>query len=527
MHYRAYPINSDSLNNDYILSLHEDKSDFFWLGTWGGGINKFDRKNKTFTRYTIGDGLAQNEVYGILEDDDGNLWISTNNGLSKFNPKTERFRNYNVHDGLQSNEFNGGSYFKSGRGELFFGGIRGFNAFFPENIKDNPHIPPVVVTSFLKYNKETKLDKPIYDIDELTLSYRDYIFSFEFAALDYTNPIKNLYAHKMEGLDEDWIYTDSEKRFATYTTLPPGKYVFRVKGSNNDGVWNEEGASIRIIITPPFWKTWWFRIITALVFIALVFGLYQRRLRTVQMKTELQAAHDAQMSIMPQSDPQIDGFDISGVCIPANEVGGDFFDYIWLNDDSSKFMIVIGDVSGKAMTAAMTAVMASGIVNSEARKTCSVKEIMTRVNYPLYRKTEKQMFITLCLAMFDARQKKLIFSNAGLIEPLLKSDDSVKFLKALGSKHPLGMIKNNIYKENEVALKSGDILILLTDGILEAQNRGKELYGDERFINLVEKMDTSALSAKKIKQQIITDVQQFSGKAPQHDDMAVVVVKID
>ena len=186
----------------------------------------------------------------------------------------------------------------------------------------------------------------------LRLSYEDYVFSFEFAALDYTAPEKNQYAYKMEGLDEDWVYRDAKKRFATYTTLAPGRYVFRVRGSNDDGVWNEEGTSLTIIITPPFWKTWWFILLCTLILSAVAFLAYQRRLRTVRMKTELQAAHDAQMSIMPQADPDIPGFDISGECIPTSEVGGDFFDYIWLDKAKTKFAIAVGDVSGKAMAAA-------------------------------------------------------------------------------------------------------------------------------------------------------------------------------
>jgi ligand-binding sensor domain-containing protein/serine phosphatase RsbU (regulator of sigma subunit) len=524
--YRADPASPDSLNNDYILSLREDKAGIFWLGTWGGGVNRFDREKETFIHFTVSDGLAQNEVYGILEDNTGIFWISTNNGLSKFDPETGHFKNYSVYDGLQSNEFNGGSYFKSNSGELFFGGIRGLNAFYPENIKDNLYIPPIVITSFLKSNEEVILDRPVYEIEKLVLSYKDDVFSFEFAALDYTNPLKNRYAHKMVGLDEDWVYTDAKKRYATYTTLAPGKYVFKVKGSNNDGVWNEEGASIEIIITPPIWTTTWFRILSAMVVLGLAFLLYRRRLKTVQMRTELQAAHNAQMSIMPQADPGIDGFDISGICIPANEVGGDFFDYIWINEEKTKFLLVIGDVSGKAMTAAMTAVMASGIINAEVDKTNSVQEIMNSINGPLHRKTEKQMFVTLCLALLDTEKKEFVFSNAGLIEPVHKSGDSLTYLSATGSRHPIGMLKENIYQEKKVALNSGDVLVLLTDGIVEAQNRTKELYGDARLLNLIREMDSSSFSAREIKERIIQDVRAFSGKALQYDDMAVVVVKV-
>lgn len=525
--YRVDPNDPGSLSNDFIFSIHEDRAGVLWIGTWGGGLNKFDRERGAFTYYSKDDGLSSNSIYGTLEDDEGNLWISTNNGLSRFNPRTEVFKNYNAEDGLQSNEFNGGSYHKSRSGEMFFGGINGFNAFYPENIRDNPHIPPVVITSFQKLNVEADLDRPISETKELQLSYKDYVFSFEFAALDYTVPGKNMYAYKMEGLDEGWIYTDSEKRFASYTTLAPGKYIFRVKGSNNDGVWNEEGTSIEITITPPFWKTWWFRTLSVLFILGLALALYEWRLKNVRMKTELQAAHHAQMSIMPQVDPEIEGFDISGVCIPANEVGGDFYDYIWLNEEKTKFGIAVGDVSGKAMKAAMIAVMSSGMIYSSVDEKRSPREIMTMLNRPMYLKTEDKMFTALCFASIDLNTKEFIYSNAGFNNPLLKSGDSVAYIDGSGHQYPLGIVMDTIYDETVVRLKPDDVLILFSDGIPEARNGAMDFYEYDTLIDLLEKINTSTMSAGEIKERIIEDVQGFTSGAPQNDDMTVIVIKSD
>jgi serine phosphatase RsbU (regulator of sigma subunit) len=343
--------------------------------------------------------------------------------------------------------------------------------------------------------------------------------------LNFINPEKNQYMYQMSGFDKDWIYAGT-RRFVSYTNLDAGNYIFNIKGSNNDGLWNDRGRSLKIIITPPFWATWWFRTLSLLGIVGLILTWYQRRLKNVRMKTELQAAHDAQMAIMPQSDPQIIGFDISGVCIPANEVGGDFFDYIWADEAKSKFMVVIGDVSDKAMKAAMTAVMTSGIINSEARKGYSVEDIMTNVNRPLYVKTERDMFTALCLNSFDIKKKELTFVNAGLIRPILKSDDSIINLEPAGPPYPLGIFSNNIYQESTVSLKSGDIIIFLTDGIPEAQNHAKEFYGEKRLENLVQNVVNPNLSAKEIKKKIIEDVMQFSGTAPQFDDITIVVVNV-
>jgi serine phosphatase RsbU (regulator of sigma subunit) len=427
-----------------------------------------------------------------------------------------------VQDGLQSKEFDAGAYFKSRSGEMFFGGINGFNAFYPENIKDNPYVPPIVITSFSKLNREVKLEG---SPSHLELSYRDYVFSFEFAALDYTAPMKNLYAYKMEGLDKDWVYTDASKRSAKYTTLPAGKYAFKVKGANNDGVWNETGVAIGITITPPFWRTWWFRGLAILSAVIVVLLWYRRRLKTVLMQAELQAAHDAQMSIMPHSDPSVEGFDISGICIPAAEVGGDFFDYFWLNDQKTRFGIAIGDVSGKAMKAAMIAVMSSGMISSKANASFSPREALTGLNRPLFAKTNEQTYTALWLAALDVASKTFTYSNAGFLDPLYKSGGSVRLVESTGARLPLGALQDTVYEEGSLRIMKGDVLVLFTDGVTEARNNAKEFYDYAHLRKLLERLDASMLSAREIKTKIIEDVKRFTGSAQQADDMTVLVVK--
>ena len=527
--FRAYKSNindSSSISNDYIFSIFEDSDGYLWLGTWGGGLNKFDPKSEKFIHYTTKHGLLSNSIYGILEDEKGNFWLSTNYGISKFNKKTETFKNYNERDGLQSNEFNGGSYFKSKNGEMFFGGIKGFNSFFPSQIKDNNYIPPIVITSFQKFNREVKLNKTTSFVKQIELSYKDYVFSFEFASLDFYAPEKNKYAYKMEGLDKNWIQTSSGKRFANYTTLPAGNYIFRVKGSNSDGIWNENGTSIILFISPPFWKTWWFTVLIFVVLAFITYVFYKNRLKNVRLKTELKTAHDAQMSIMPHSDPKIKGLDISSICIPANEVGGDFFDYFWTKENSSKLGIMIGDVSGKAMNAAMTAVMTSGMLITEANNAESLSTILSRVNIPLYSKTTKKMFTAVCLACIDPENKEMIFTNAGLTNPMIKTNGNIKYLKADGPRFPLGMMKDVKYEEKKLKLESGSLIIFMTDGVTEARNHSKEFYSEQRLENLILNLNTHGMSAGEIKRTIIKDISNFSGKHIQHDDMTLIVLKL-
>ncbi|MDM8551021.1 two-component regulator propeller domain-containing protein [Desulfobacterales bacterium HSG2] len=275
---------SDSLSNNHVKSICEDTRGTLWFGTMGG-LNRFDRETGTFLCYQEKDGLSNNVIYGILEDQQGNLWLSTNQGLSKFDPIEKTFRNYDVSDGLQSNEFNTSVCYKGRSGEMFFGGINGFNAFYPDEIKDNSHIPPILLTEFQKFNKRVTPDTPLSEIREMELSYKDYVFSFEFAALDYTASDKNMYAYMLEGFEKDWNYTDAKRRFATYTNLRRGSYLFRVRGSNNDGVWNEKGVSVRITITPPWWETAWFRGFMILLAVGLIFGGYHWRVNAVEARS--------------------------------------------------------------------------------------------------------------------------------------------------------------------------------------------------------------------------------------------------
>jgi signal transduction histidine kinase/serine phosphatase RsbU (regulator of sigma subunit)/streptogramin lyase len=278
-HYFHNPDDPRSLSDNVVRTIYEDQAGTLWIGVDGGGLNKFDRETETFTHYREKDGLINDTIYGILEGDQGQLWLSTNNGLSHFNPQTEIFNSYNVSDGLQSNEFNQGAYYKSESGELFFGGINGFNAFFPDQIKDNPYPPPVVLTSFQIFNQDVMLDKALYEIGDIELSYQDSVVSFEFAALDYTAPAENQYAYKLEGVDKDWVEAGN-RRFATYTHLDGGEYTLRLKGSNNDRVWNEEGTTIRLTVTSPPWQTWWAYALYAIAAGAVVAGY--ARFRTAQ-----------------------------------------------------------------------------------------------------------------------------------------------------------------------------------------------------------------------------------------------------
>ncbi len=286
VHYRHDPGDKHSISNDMVFSIMEDRQGNIWLGT-DDGLNSYDRSTKHFTSYTQKDGLANNVIYGILEDKHGNLWISSNKGIFKFNPVTKVCRNYDVSDGLQDNTFKQNAWYQTAQGEMFFGGINGFNVFHPDSIRDNPFVPPVWITDLQIFNKPVSIgkDSPLHqhitESKEITLSYQQSVFTFAFAALNYTLPEKNQYAFKLEGFDKDWNYV-ATRRTATYTNLNAGDYTFRVKASNNDGIWNEQGTSLIVHILPPWWKALWFRISVGLLILGLSVGFYRLRMRAIK-----------------------------------------------------------------------------------------------------------------------------------------------------------------------------------------------------------------------------------------------------
>ena len=292
--YKHYTDNLSGVSSNIIMTLFIDSSCNIWAGTVGGGLNKYEREKDNFRKFDRRDGLPNDTIMGILEDDHRNIWLSTNFGLSKFDPVNETFKNYDQRDGFQSNEFNQMAYLKLKSGEIAFGGTNGLNIFHPDDIKDNLFVPPVVITNFLISNKavpisekNSVLKRSITLEEEITLSHRDNVFSFEFAALDYNIPAKNQYAYKMEGFDKDWVYPGN-RGFATYTNLDHGEYVFRVRGSNNDGVWNDEGASIKINIDPPFWKTLWFKGLGLLAVAGTAGSIYRSKLEKVKREKKAQ-----------------------------------------------------------------------------------------------------------------------------------------------------------------------------------------------------------------------------------------------
>jgi signal transduction histidine kinase/CheY-like chemotaxis protein/ligand-binding sensor domain-containing protein len=327
------PDGATRLSGKDIISISEDKSGNIWFGTDDGGLNRYnyaarrfyhyfdrpgkktdfrvlftdrsgrvwagqaglylyDEKRDTFKLFTTRGIIGQEFIKGVTEDEKGNLWVSTSNGLARINPGTHEIKEFNTQDGLQGMAFEANAFLRAKDGEMFFGGENGMNAFYPKNITANSFIPPVYLTGFQIFNKEvlpgtngSPLSADISLTSKIVLNYTQTAISFNFAALNYVIAGNNQYAYKLEPIDKDWIAAGSESK-ASYTNLSPGVYFFHVKAANNDGLWNETGASVQIVVTPPFWETWWFRTLAFLTVVLVAYSFYRYKVNSIKRYNE-------------------------------------------------------------------------------------------------------------------------------------------------------------------------------------------------------------------------------------------------
>lgn len=277
------PNDHNAISGDHIVSLLQTDS-ALWIGTRDTGLNRY--ANGEWEHFTRKGGLISNAIYGVLEDESGRIWVSHGKGLSMYDPVTGQFTDYTTVHGLQGNDFNNGAFLRTRDGKLLFGGANGFNIFSPSEIRGNTYVPPIQLTRFTKFNQEFELEAPAHEVMRIDLDYSDYVVGFEFTALDFTDSKKNQYRYMLAGFDREWVSAHGIRQ-ATYTNLDAGDYVFRVQGSNNDGVWNHNGLAIDVKVAPPVWATWWASVIYiafALMTLNIVTRMYRARLHRVEQQ---------------------------------------------------------------------------------------------------------------------------------------------------------------------------------------------------------------------------------------------------
>ena len=550
-HFKNNPGDSTSIIVNNIISVFKDSKGNMWFGTTKG-LSRYFRETNNFKNYDEKDGLANSLVYGIVEDDKGNLWLSTNNGLSKFDPEKEIFKNYYYKDGLQGNEFNQNAFAKDIKtGNLLFGGPNGFNVFNPDSLKDNTYTPPIEFTGYLRYNTGDEEGKPIVengisDRDSISLTYKDNIITLEFSALSYYNNLENQYKYKLEGFNENWIQLGNNHS-VTFTNLSAGEYNLWVIGSNNDGVWNEDGASLLIVISPPWWKTKTAIGFYFLAIFSILFGLRRYEInrreqkaqiresalrikateaekRTLEIENErktkeLEQARQLQLSMLPKELPNLPDLEIAAFMRTATEVGGDYYDFIV--EENGALNVAFGDATGHGLQAGTMVTLMKGLFTSDSTK-LGLQEFMNHCSQVI--KKIKLNRILMSFSYLKIDNKKLQITSAGMPPIYYHHKETNQLDEILVQGMPLGSMRNPLYNVAEKELKSGDTILLLTDGLPEQMNSKEEMFDYTRIKKHLN--DIIEDSPNTIIEKLIEAGDRWMDGRNQDDDITFVLIRV-
>jgi serine phosphatase RsbU (regulator of sigma subunit)/ligand-binding sensor domain-containing protein len=552
------------LSRDTIFSFHESPREpgILWMAT-GKGLTRISLKTGASIDYQGKKSLEDFIFLKILEDDRGNFWLSTTaSGLLKFNPQTGSIKKYDIEDGLQGNEFYQAAC-ESRSGEMFFGGLNGFTAFHPHQVKDNLYLPTVVLTDFQIFNRSIKpgepgrkgqpiLTKSITDTEVIRLSHKDRMFSFEFAALNYSRTERNQYAYKMEGFSDEW-QDIGRRRMVTFTNLSPGTYNFKVKGSNNDGLWNEEGTSVRVIISPPWWRTLWayglYMILLALILVGL--NRMQRarlikkerdqaKIQEAQLRAqaaeaearaieaedrrkthELEEARKLQLSMLPKNLPSPPGFEIRVYMKTAYEVGGDYYDFFETADGT--LTTAVGDATGHGLKAGTLVSIIKGLFLNEAGDfQPKIYTFFEKSNRTIKQMNLGNLFMGLTLVRI--KNNHAVIASAGMPPVYLYSEKNRAVEEIVLKAPPIGAFYDFPYPHQELDLAKGDTLLLFSDGLPELFNPAGEMFGYSRLKQLFAGIGGKT-PGQVIEELVAAGDSWLKGK-PQDDDMTFVVLKV-
>jgi ligand-binding sensor domain-containing protein/serine phosphatase RsbU (regulator of sigma subunit) len=570
-----------TISGNFINYIFEDSKKRLWIGT-RDGLNLMDRNTNTFKTYTESDGLPNNVINSILEDGNGNLWLGTFKGISKFDPERKTFKNYTADNGLQHNEFWHRSALRLQTGEMIFGGMNGFNLFDPNNIEVNQFVPDVFITDFQIFNKSIRvgdkdsiLKKDITEVKEIELSYKHSVFSFEFVALNYVNSKNNHYAYKLKGFDPDWNYVGTQRK-ATYTNIDPGVYTFIVKGSNNDGKWNEKGTSIKIIIKPPFWQTWWFRSLVIILLSGIIISIYLIRIRSIEaqqkllekqvrertaeisfqkekladqaeylvkanweikeqgkklenlylnMEASIRAAKVIQESMLP-SLSYIKNYlpEIFILYKPKDAVSGDFY---WFEVKDNKIIIAAGDCTGHGVSGAFMSIIANELLNHIVtyHSEISASLILNELNQGIknhFRKNDEESpsneGLDIALCVIDKDQGRIEYAGAKSPLYICRKEEIIQ-VKA--DKISIGSGSVGKFSNNTMEIRKGDVFYLFSDGYAD-QIGGDH---DEKFMYPTFRNLLKENAKKSMEEQFYslnTTFDQWKGDREQLDDVLVI-----
>jgi serine phosphatase RsbU (regulator of sigma subunit) len=505
----------DGLAGEEVICLLEDRKGYLWIGT-PKGVSRYDGKG--FANFTTAEGLAGNHVISMLEDRDGHLWFGTfGSGLSQYDGLV--FQGLSRKDGLPNNAVQ--EIFQDRKGEIWIGTEGGLTRYRPS--RTPPAIRLVNVSADQRYGPVTQLQLS---------ALQDYLlFEFQGASLA-TPPECMAYVYRLVGYEQDWrpCYVDR----AEYADLPLGEYVFEVKAVDRDLNYSEKPATVKVKVHPPYGQlALGGGLAAALIGLAFASGIAVRRRRAQlraeralrrELEKELQTAHELQMGLMPREAPQLPGLDLAGRCVPANHVGGDFFQYF---AQESSFAIALADVTGHAMEAAIPMVMFSGILETEMQYSRSLEHLLSSLNRTLNRKLDRHTLVCFCMGEWEPARQILRFSNSGCPYPYHFRAATGEVSELRVDAYPLGVRPDTAYRVIEVQLEPGDRVVFCSDGIVEAAKGTGEMFGFERTGEVIRRGCAENLSAEALLERIMAEVKEFRGDTPQGDDQTVVVLKVD
>ncbi len=515
---------SFKVNEDYYSgpSLKVVDGKYAFIATYGNGLIKVDLEKQTKIFLTLKDGVPNLYLYDIHAGRDNVLWISSNYGLIRYNPYNNKFRSFGPSEGVQDYEFNANSSFKSSSGEIFFNGLLGLNYFHPDSIKVNTKPPILIIQKFTSrdttmYVETSNVETPV------KLSYKSNNLSFEFLAFNFRDALKNQYAYKMEGYDEDWIYSGT-RRFASYTNLREGKYIFRVKAANSDGVWNEVGAKMTITIYPPLWRTWWAYLLYLIFLIGFIYAFSKyrekqqiKKLEDERKNGELAEAKALQERLLPKHNPQIEQLDIATYLRTSTEVGGDYYDFFQQADGS--LYAICGDATGhgtpSGMLVSITKAGLIGLPQMEPHKMLSaLNTVVKKVDLGILR---------MSLNIAYLKGTELILSSAGMPPYFVYRAESNTTEEIMISGVPLGSFKEVNFDQITTTFKEGDILAIISDGLAEAPSLNGELFDYSRIQNIIN--ENSQMSAKSLIDELMNQADAWLAGQHNPDDITIVIIK--
>lgn len=554
----AFDDSANSLGSNIVYSVLEDNRSNMWFAT-SNGLSKYDIAANKFSNYTEKDGLSNNFVSSVLSDSLNNIWMSTNKGISKFNPNIENisgsaFKNYDQKDGLLNNEHSQGAYGKLKNGSLAFGGVMGLNIFNPNRIKENSHFPPAYIVSYKRSGKNIETDTAIAYKKYLKLSWRENFFQFELAALDYNSPAENKYMYMLEGYDNDWS-APTNVRYVSYTELPGGDYVFKVKSANDDGVWNETPNYIYIKVVPPFWKTVWFYIIVSIFGLGIIILYTQLRTRAIKRENKIlenkvaertkelaeknaditasiEYAKRIQEAILPAKDQIFSKFTNAFILYkPKDIVSGDFY---WYGNKNGHKIFAVVDCTGHGVPGAFMSMIGHNILNQVVIENgiTDPGKILNALHKGVQQalkqgQNEVNTNDGMDVAMISVNESTGEILWAGAFRPavIVKADGTLE--KIDGNKYSVGGAQMDIdrtFTTHKLDLKKQDTMYLYSDGYADqfGGDKGKK-YMVKRFNDLLCAIHVYSMAEQR--NELEKAFEDWRGNHEQIDDVLVVGIR--